>query len=83
MRGICLTLGAIVRALRRANPPGAAARGDVAVAEIAEAGVIDVRYFRKRLRLAAGSSFGMCQEPPTVALLANGSNRPKADADRR
>ncbi len=39
-------------------------------------GVIDFEFFRKRRRLAAGSSFGMCQEQVTVALSANGSNRP-------
>jgi hypothetical protein len=45
------------------------------VAETAEAGVSGVEFFPKRRRLAAGSSFGICQEPLTVALSANGSNR--------
>jgi hypothetical protein len=46
-------------ALRRANPPGAGARAD---ASVAAGGVIGVEFFPKRRRLAAGSSFGMCQE---------------------
>jgi hypothetical protein len=35
-------------ALRRANPPGAGARADGSVAEIAEAGVIGVEFFPNR-----------------------------------
>jgi hypothetical protein len=45
-------------------------------AESAEAVVIGIRFFRKRLRLAASSSFGMFREQLTDALSANGSNRP-------
>jgi hypothetical protein len=56
-------------AIRRASPPGAAARADAAVAEGAGGGVSGVEFFRKRRRLAAGGSFGMCQEQLTVALV--------------
>jgi hypothetical protein len=52
--------------------------GGWSVGEIAEVGASGVEFFRKRRRLAAGSSFGICQEPLTVALSANGSNRPFA-----
>jgi hypothetical protein len=53
-------------------------RADAAGGGTAEVGASGVEFFRKRRRLAAGDSFGMCQERPTVALSANGSLDPKA-----
>jgi hypothetical protein len=76
------------RGVAEGKPAGRRRRGrDVAVAA---GGVIGGEFFPKRRWLAAGSSFGMCQEAAgssfgmcqeqvTVALSANGSNRPFPD----
>jgi len=46
-------------------------------AEIVGADVIGI-IFRKQVRLAGSSSFGICQEAGNCRFVANGSNRPKA-----
>jgi hypothetical protein len=74
-------------AIRRANPPGAAARTDAAVAKSAEAGLCDRRlgvlaldagsFGARKCRRARGRRrFWDVPRRPTVALSANGSIRP-------